>query len=98
MKKLKVFNPYDNSLIDEISIMSGRQVEAALELAHDYYQDRDAWLKPHQRMVILERFLGLLQENKEKVTREAQKPRSWCQEYTPSTCCHAWSRTHCYFT
>ena len=43
MSALKVLNPYDESLIEEINLASESEVEGALETANGLFQDSNNW-------------------------------------------------------
>lgn len=68
---LKVLRPYDQSLIREIPTNSRESVMNALESAHQLFQDTSRWLKPHQRIEILERVVALMQNRVESLTQTA---------------------------
>jgi len=68
---LKIVRPYDQSLICEIPIDSAESVIHALDNAHKLFQDRSRWLEPWQRIEILERVAGLMQEQVESLTQTA---------------------------
>lgn len=61
MSHLKVFAPYDGQLIDKVAMNDDKDVEAALALAYQTYLDRDHWLKPYERISILEKTASLMQ-------------------------------------
>ena len=70
-RTLKVLRPYDQSLIREIPTNSTESVMSALHRAQQLFQDRSRWLEPHQRIAILERVVGLMQERVESLTQTA---------------------------
>lgn len=75
---LKVFSPYDQSLIQELPWTSEDQLEKAISIAHSLFSDSENWLAPHQRIKILENVVELFkikrQELVELATREGGKP------------------------
>ncbi|MEX0962866.1 MAG: aldehyde dehydrogenase family protein [Pseudohongiellaceae bacterium] len=70
-QKLKVVRPFDQSLIKEIDMDSSASVMAALERAHQLFQDLSRWLEPWQRVEILERVATLMQDQVESLTQIA---------------------------
>ena len=59
---LKVLSAYEQSLIREVPLLDAAQVEQRLARAYELFRDPRQWLKPHQRLEILERFHELLQD------------------------------------
>ncbi len=78
MEKLAVYAPYDRSLIEEIPLHSQKQMEEALERAYGLFEDRSQWLKPYERIAILERIARLMNERSQELieisAREGGKP------------------------
>jgi len=60
MKQLKVFSPYNNKLIKEISMVGTEEVEKALTIAYGLFNDRSKWLPAYQRVEILERVAQIM--------------------------------------
>ncbi|MGE4296663.1 MAG: aldehyde dehydrogenase family protein [Desulfovibrionaceae bacterium] len=75
---LTVYNPYDGSVIESLPRTTEREAFDALEAAHELFLDRAAWLRPHQRMAILERAAAIIDERAEDLAvaaaREGGKP------------------------
>lgn len=59
---LKVFSPYDGSLIATVDTADEQAVEHALATSAYLYNDRDKWLSPSQRIEILENTVSLMQD------------------------------------
>ena len=68
---LKVYSPYDNSLIKEITMDSPEQAEAKIAKAHELFSDRSKWLPAHQRRAILEKTVVIMRERKDELVRIA---------------------------
>lgn len=62
---LAVYAPYDGHLITELEFQNRQSIEQVLDTAYGYYQNRDAWLKPNQRVKILQNFLEAICQNEE---------------------------------
>ncbi|MGF1635721.1 MAG: aldehyde dehydrogenase family protein [Cyclobacteriaceae bacterium] len=69
--KLKIYSPYDQSVIKEISMHTENQVESALEKAYALFLNRDAWLMPYERKAILSKLMKLMEENLEDLVQTA---------------------------
>ena len=68
---LEIVSPYDLSSIDELPMQDSSAVEEALETAHQLFEDRSEWLKPHQRVAILEKAAEIMQDRVEELTQKA---------------------------
>ncbi|WP_343031445.1 aldehyde dehydrogenase family protein [Xanthovirga aplysinae] len=75
---MKINAPYDGSLIKEIEMQDGHDVEHALAIAYDLFQNRNKWLPAEERRGILERTELLMKNQVEELTqlaaREGGKP------------------------
>ena len=71
MDTLKVTNPYDLSLIEEVPLIDGEAVENALQVARAKFDDRSSWLPAHERIAILERTASLMSERIESLAKLA---------------------------
>ncbi len=69
----KVFAPYDGSLIATVTSADKLTVEVALENAYSLFRNRDSWLKPSQRIRILEKASGIMEERSEELALEAAR-------------------------
>jgi acyl-CoA reductase-like NAD-dependent aldehyde dehydrogenase len=72
-KTLKVYSPFDQSLIEEIQMDGKKEVEKALETAYALFQDRKNWIPSHQKIEILEKVQELMKEQIEELTVTAAK-------------------------
>lgn len=68
---LKVFSPFDNTLIQEIPMDGKKDVEKALRKAHDLFLTRSKWIPSHERIVILEKVAELMKADLEELTNTA---------------------------
>ncbi|HEX6243390.1 MAG TPA: aldehyde dehydrogenase family protein, partial [Polyangiales bacterium] len=75
---LQVVHAYDRSPLRELPTDSNAVLEQKLARASAAFQDRDRWLKPHQRIAVLERLVPLLEAERERfaelIAREGGKP------------------------
>lgn len=69
MSTLKVYAPYDRSLIKEIPLKSKEEMKTAIEKAHGLFLDRSKWLPKYRRVEILERIAQLMEERSEEIIR-----------------------------
>jgi acyl-CoA reductase-like NAD-dependent aldehyde dehydrogenase len=65
---LTVTAPFDGAVIAEIPTGDERHVDAALDVAHSLYRDRDTWLPLHERIGILERVAYIMSGQKKELT------------------------------
>src|SRR5690554_1042130 len=68
---LKIYNPYNNDLIQELPVADKDELEKVLDQAHRLFQDRSQWLAPHTRIAILEKAAELMKAQVEDLTRMA---------------------------
>lgn len=71
MRTLKVTSPFDEHFIKEVPFSDQKQAEKALTTAHALYQNRDGWLKPFERIAILEKALKLIEQRQEDLAKAA---------------------------
>lgn len=75
---LKVFSPFNRCLIKEIPLAGSKDVEHALEVAHNLFLDHKNWLAAHERIEILERVVAIMKARvpflSELAAREGGKP------------------------
>jgi hypothetical protein len=57
---LQVVQAYDRAYIVEVPTDDGASLETKLDAAYRVFQDRDGWLKPHDRIAILCRLAALV--------------------------------------
>ena len=75
---LGVFQAYDRASIREVETDSDRDLERKLARAHAAFENRAGWLKPYERIAVLERLVPLLEARRdsfaELIAREGGKP------------------------
>ncbi|MFD2203103.1 aldehyde dehydrogenase family protein [Shivajiella indica] len=70
-KTLKVFSPFDQSLLKEIPMVGEKEVENALKLAYSLFLDRKKWIPPYKRIEILEKVQEIMKSKVEELTKTA---------------------------
>jgi acyl-CoA reductase-like NAD-dependent aldehyde dehydrogenase len=60
MKTIRVTNPYDGSLIQEINMNTSKDVDTALAVADQLFQDQDNWIPAYKRIEIFENVIGIM--------------------------------------
>ena len=73
MSTLKVFAPYDLSLIEEIPLKSAEEMQAAIDKAYSLFENRDNWLPKYKRVEILEKIAQLMEANSEEIIQTSAK-------------------------
>jgi acyl-CoA reductase-like NAD-dependent aldehyde dehydrogenase len=68
MQTVKVTNPYNGKLIQEIPLNSTGDVDAALDKAHDLFNNQNHWMAAHKRIEILEKVVEIMQQMVEELT------------------------------
>ena len=69
MSTLKVYAPFDQSLIKEISLKTANEMNAAIEKAQGLFLDRSNWLPKFKRVEILENIARLMEERSEEIIK-----------------------------
>ena len=72
-KMLKVYSPFDQSLLGEIKMNCEEEVEIALKTAISLFEDRKKWIPSHQKIAILEKVGELMKGKMEELTVTAVK-------------------------
>jgi acyl-CoA reductase-like NAD-dependent aldehyde dehydrogenase len=70
-KTLKVFFPYDESLIKEIPMVGEKEVESALQKASSLFLNHKQWIPAYKRIEILEKVQELMKARVEELTKTA---------------------------
>jgi acyl-CoA reductase-like NAD-dependent aldehyde dehydrogenase len=77
---IEVVQAFDRSPIAKLDSDDAAALDRKIETARRVFADRDAWLKPHQRIEILRRLAILMQSKREhlgrQIAREGGKPLS----------------------
>lgn len=75
---IKVVQAFDRTEITELASDDAAALEAKFETARKLFADRKAWLKPHQRIAILNRLADLVSAKRQDfgilIAREGGKP------------------------
>jgi acyl-CoA reductase-like NAD-dependent aldehyde dehydrogenase len=71
MSMLKVTSPYDESEVGEVPFSSAQEAEVALRHADRLFHNRGQWLPLHERLGILCRLSGLIEQHQERLVRIA---------------------------
>ena len=72
-KYLKVTSPYDGQKIGEVEIADRQIVQSALDSAHQVFMDKKSWLKPYERIAIIEKAIEMMKEDVEYLAMEAAR-------------------------
>lgn len=70
---LKVVAPYDGTEIGSVKLADGAAVEKALDNANKLFRNRKKWLKPHERVAVLERVAGMMSQRVDELAVEAAR-------------------------
>ncbi len=70
---LEVTAPYDQSPIQTLDTAGLDAIDRALDTATRLYRDRDSWLKPFERIQILERAAAIMSHRAEELALEAAR-------------------------
>ncbi|HSI10763.1 MAG TPA: aldehyde dehydrogenase family protein, partial [Chthoniobacter sp.] len=77
---IEVVQAFDRERIAELPTDDASALEAKLTTARTRFQDRAAWLQPHERMAVLHKLAGLVEKRREAfatlIAREGGKPYS----------------------
>lgn len=68
---LKVKSPFDHSLIKEIPLANEQDIEKALQIADNLFQNQSMWIAAHERIAILERTAEIMKTKVEELTKIA---------------------------
>lgn len=71
MEKLKICNPFDESVIEEFPFEGEKRVLDKLEAAYQLFQDRSKQLPKYERIQILDRLAEKIQTDAERFAQEA---------------------------
>ena len=74
-KYLKVLAPYDGREIGEVEIADEKVAQTALASAHQAFVDKKKWLKPHERIAIIEKAVQMIKEEADYLSLEAARGR-----------------------
>ncbi|WP_206732683.1 aldehyde dehydrogenase family protein, partial [Halarcobacter ebronensis] len=66
---IEVTSPYDDSVVGNVPFSTMEEVEAALDLAYEKFQDRKNWLPKHKRIEVLENLVKIMSSQVEDLTK-----------------------------
>ena len=73
MEKIRVLNPYDLSLIEEVRRTTEQDTFAILETSYQLYMDRTCWIPLYRRIEILEKAVEIMGRNASELARTAAR-------------------------
>ena len=68
MKTIEIRNPFNNTLIEKVTLQSETEVQAALDLAYNAYLDQKNWLPKYEIIKILEKTMEIMSSRIEELT------------------------------
>lgn len=71
MSTVKVLKAYDESLIEELPLMTREEAFAKMDRAYELYTKRDSWLPGPKRIEILEKTIEILKGKREELAMAA---------------------------
>lgn len=71
MKTIEVNNPYNGELIKSLPLMNEAKVEELVARAYQLSLRRSEWMKPYQRIAILEKLVSLMKANRLTLAKQA---------------------------
>lgn len=73
LETIKVTSPYSGALLQEIKVANKTDVDNALKLARDVFEDQEKWLPKYERVAILEKTVEIMKSRIEALTLIAAK-------------------------
>lgn len=73
MTTLDIRSPFDEHLVQSVAMTDEVEIRAMLKRAYGYYQDRNHWLQPHERMAILDRLFKQMSAEQEQLATLASE-------------------------
>ena len=68
MNMISVTSPYDGHFLQEFRLASMQEVDEALSLAREVYEDQSKWLPKYERVAILQKTAQIMSERIEELT------------------------------
>ena len=68
MNTIEVRNPFNNTLIEKVSLQSETEVQAVLDVAYEAYLDQKNWLAKYKIVEILEKAMEIMASRVEELT------------------------------
>jgi acyl-CoA reductase-like NAD-dependent aldehyde dehydrogenase len=63
----KIVFPYDQSLVKELPLINKNDLEKALDIAHDLFEDQSNWIPAYKRIEILEKAASIMNDRSEEL-------------------------------
>lgn len=73
LETIKVTSPYSGELLQEIKAANKNDIDNALKLARDVFEDQEKWLAKYERVAILEKTVEIMKSRIEELTLIAAK-------------------------
>jgi len=73
LETIKVTSPYSGELLQEIKVANKNDIDNALNLARDVFENQDKWLAKYERVAILEKTVEIMKSRIEELTLIAVK-------------------------
>ncbi|MFA7086348.1 MAG: aldehyde dehydrogenase family protein [Aliarcobacter sp.] len=68
MSKIDVTSPFDGKVVGSVNFNTYEEVEAAIDLAHKTFVNKDGWLPKYKRVEILENVMKIMSSQVEELT------------------------------
>ena len=68
MSKIDVTSPFDGKVVGSVHFNTYEEVEAAIDLAHKTFLDKDNWIPKYKRIEILENVMKIMSSQVEELT------------------------------
>ena len=68
MSKIDVTSPFDGKVVGSVNFNTYEEVEAAIDLAHKTFVNKDEWLPKYKRVEILENVMKIMSSQVEELT------------------------------
>ena len=71
MNSIKVESPFDGKVLAEVGVLNKEDIDKALDLAREVYEDQELWLPKYERVAILEKTVEIMNSRIEELTQIA---------------------------
>ena len=68
MSKIDVTSPFDGKVVGSVHFNTYEEVEAAIDLAHKTFLDKDNWIPKYKKIEILENVMKIMSSQVEELT------------------------------
>jgi acyl-CoA reductase-like NAD-dependent aldehyde dehydrogenase len=73
MSKIDVTSPFDGKVVGSVHFNTYEEVEAAIDLAHKTFLDKDNWIPKYKRIEILENVMKIQKQLLKKINLKIKK-------------------------